>query len=131
MTVGEMIKELRIHKGLTQKQLGELCGGMADSAIRRYESGRANPKLATLKKIADALEVTIDILLGDNWSLYLPEFLKENSDNKENIYTQKASNAYFSDDEYTELELDEIKLFAEFIKSRRNQLSHRKENTPE
>ena len=131
MTVGEMIKELRIHKGLTQKQLGELCGGMADSAIRRYESGRANPKLGTLKKIADALEVTIDILLGDNWSLYFPEFLKENSDNKENIYTQKVRNAYFSDDEYTELELDEIKLFAEFIKSRRNQLSHRKEDTPD
>ena len=36
-SVGEIIKKLRIERGLTQKQLGELCE-MADSAIRRYEN---------------------------------------------------------------------------------------------
>ena len=35
MSVGENIKRIRKEKGLTQKQLGELCG-LADSAIRRY-----------------------------------------------------------------------------------------------
>ncbi len=58
MTIGEKIKTLRTKKGLTQKQLGDLCG-MADSAIRRYENGRANPKIETLQKIAAALEVNI------------------------------------------------------------------------
>lgn len=64
MNTGEKIKILRIKKGLTQKQLGEMCG-MADSAIRRYESERANPKLPTLQKIAVALNVPIEELYSD------------------------------------------------------------------
>lgn len=64
MTTGEKIKTLRQKKGLTQKQLGDLCG-MADSAIRRYENGRAKPKIETLKKIASALRVPITDLIQD------------------------------------------------------------------
>ncbi|MCH5249523.1 MAG: helix-turn-helix transcriptional regulator [Lachnospiraceae bacterium] len=64
MQIGENIKNLRIEKGMTQKQLGEKCG-IADSAIRRYELGGANPKRETLKKIADALGVSIYELTGE------------------------------------------------------------------
>lgn len=59
MDTGSKIKELRLKKGLTQKQLGELCG-MADSAIRRYENGRAKPKLETLHRIIHALNLSTD-----------------------------------------------------------------------
>lgn len=62
MNVGEQIKYYRKQKGYTQKQLGELCG-MADSAIRRYEAGRANPKIETLAKIANALDLTVEDFL--------------------------------------------------------------------
>lgn len=58
MSAGDNIKKIRKQKGLTQKQLGELCG-LADSAIRRYENGRANPKYETKKKIADALGTNV------------------------------------------------------------------------
>ena len=58
MTVGENIRRIRKEKGLTQNQLGELCG-LADSAIRRYENGGANPKFETLRKIANALDISI------------------------------------------------------------------------
>lgn len=56
MTIGEMIRILRKDKGLTQKELGQLCG-INESQIRRYELGlnNSNPKAETLKKIADAL----------------------------------------------------------------------------
>ncbi len=64
MSTPENIKRIRKEKGLTQKELGELCG-MADSAIRRYESGRANPKIETLKKIAIALDVSVSDLRDD------------------------------------------------------------------
>ena len=63
-SVGEIIKKLRIERGLTQKQLGELCE-MAYSAIRRYENGRANPKIETLQKIANALNVNVSELRND------------------------------------------------------------------
>lgn len=56
MTIGESIREARLKKGWTQKQLGDKCN-MADSAIRRYESDRGNPTIETLKRIATALEV--------------------------------------------------------------------------
>ena len=67
MSFGSKIKELRIEKGLTQKQLGELCG-MADSAIRRYESDRGNPTMKTLLRFASAHNVPIEVLYFDNIS---------------------------------------------------------------
>ena len=51
------------RKGLTQKKLGELCG-IADSNIRKYESGNQNPKIETLQKIADALDISVNRLLA-------------------------------------------------------------------
>ncbi|MBS5064555.1 MAG: helix-turn-helix transcriptional regulator [Hungatella hathewayi] len=65
MNVGEKIKSARLKKNLTQKQLGELCG-MADSAIRRYELGGANPKIETLRRIASALGVGLEEFMTDS-----------------------------------------------------------------
>ena len=56
VTIGEQIKLFRREKGLTQKQLADACG-MADSAIRKYESGNVRPKMATVSRIAKALGV--------------------------------------------------------------------------
>ncbi|MEY8331390.1 helix-turn-helix transcriptional regulator [Lachnospiraceae bacterium 48-33] len=58
MTVGEKIKKYRKEKGLTQKKLGELCG-INEANIRKYELGKANPKIETIEKIANALNVQI------------------------------------------------------------------------
>ncbi|MGH3102532.1 MAG: helix-turn-helix domain-containing protein [Gaiellaceae bacterium] len=44
----------RIEGGLTQTQLAEMCG-MHQSAIARLESGEHEPKLDTLRRIAQAL----------------------------------------------------------------------------
>ena len=63
MPTGTKIKEIRKQKGLTQKQLGDLCG-IADSNIRKYENGKQNPKIETLQKIADALECSLMSLIG-------------------------------------------------------------------
>lgn len=63
MTVGQKIRARRKELDMTQKQLGELCG-MADSAIRKYESGKIVPKQQTLHKIAIALRTTEWELLG-------------------------------------------------------------------
>ena len=61
MTVGENIRRIRLERNLTQKQLGELLG-TSEAYIRAYESGRRNPKPATLKKIADVLDVNSEVL---------------------------------------------------------------------
>lgn len=58
MTVGENIRKLRKERGLTQKQLGEMCG-IKEANIRKYELDKANPKIETIERIAQALEVPI------------------------------------------------------------------------
>lgn len=60
---GSKLKEIRIRKGLTQKQLGDLCG-IADSNLRKYESNKQNPKIETVRKIASALGIGIEVLEG-------------------------------------------------------------------
>lgn len=58
------IRELRQARGLTQKDLGAMCG-LAGSAIRRYESGRQTPKKETLNRIYNALGVCDTIIIGN------------------------------------------------------------------
>lgn len=64
MTTGERIRMVRLENGLTQKQVADACG-MADSAIRKYESGKIIPKPDTLQRIAAALGVSIYMILDD------------------------------------------------------------------
>ena len=55
-TIGRKIKKYRELEKLTQKESGERCG--IDAAnIRKYENGKQNPKVETVKKIAAALGI--------------------------------------------------------------------------
>lgn len=58
MTQGEMIRNLRISKNMTQKALAKKLG-VSETYISKYERDIRTPKLDTLKRIADALEVDI------------------------------------------------------------------------
>jgi len=56
--LGENIVRLRNNRGLRQIDLAiEL--NIDDSSLRRIESGRTNPTIITLKKIAEVLEVNL------------------------------------------------------------------------
>lgn len=79
MPTGTKIKELRKQKGLTQKQLGDMCG-IADSNIRKYENGKQNPKLETLQKIADALEVSINVFFDFKYMVEVEKNVMSNDD---------------------------------------------------
>lgn len=43
MAIGENIKKIRKEKGLTQKELGKLCG-MSEAQIRHYELNYKSPR---------------------------------------------------------------------------------------
>ncbi len=58
----EMIIKRRVEKRLTQKELAYKIG-TKQSAISRFESGRYNPTLSFLEKLADALEAKLKISL--------------------------------------------------------------------
>lgn len=95
----ENLKEARLKSGLSQKDLAENIG-VAKSTYSLYESGKREPNVDTIKKIASALNVSADMLLG-----------------LEAEPTTLA--AHFDGDEYTEDEMEEIKNFAAFVKNRR------------
>lgn len=63
MTPGERIKKLRKEKGMTQKELAKKLG-ISASQIGNYENGYRNPKLSTVRKIAEALEVPVSKITG-------------------------------------------------------------------
>ena len=57
-----LIKE-RVKRGLRQKDLAERIG-TKQSAISRLESGKYNPSLAFLNKVAEALHVKLKVTLS-------------------------------------------------------------------
>lgn len=63
LDIGKRIAELRKARGLNQEQLSELSL-LSRVTIAKYESGRVEPGAQALSRIADALEVTTDTLLG-------------------------------------------------------------------
>ena len=63
MTVGEKIRTYRKMRGISQKMLGELAGGINEVTIRKYEAGDRNPKPEQLLKIANALGISINIFM--------------------------------------------------------------------
>ncbi|WP_332032788.1 helix-turn-helix domain-containing protein [Kaistella sp.] len=64
--IGKKIRKVRLDKGLTQLDLvGKMQGDIDVTNISRIESGRTNPTIFTLYRLADALEVSILDLLKD------------------------------------------------------------------
>ena len=63
-SVGKRIQELRVSRGLTQVDLvGRIDGDIDTTNISRIESGRTNPTIYTLYRIAVALEVKLEELV--------------------------------------------------------------------
>lgn len=101
----KILKMLRNEKNMSQQELADALG-ISKSSINMYERGERQPNFETLETIADYFNVDIDYLLG-----------RTNKTTK--IIKPTIIAAHFDGDEYTEDELDEIKAFAEFVKSKR------------
>lgn len=57
------LQALREMRSLTQAELGKRAG-IAAASISHFETGQRAPSLVSLVKLADALEVSVDVLLG-------------------------------------------------------------------
>lgn len=64
MTMGEIIKDLRIKSGMTMDELGEKLG-VQKSAVRKWEKGAVeNIKRTTIQNMADIFDVDPCYLMG-------------------------------------------------------------------
>ena len=53
------IKQIRVRKKMTQLELASKIG-IEDSSLRRIESGKTNPTLKTIYRIASAFEIEVE-----------------------------------------------------------------------
>jgi transcriptional regulator with XRE-family HTH domain len=60
--VGENIKDFRMIRRLSRRALAELVG-LSGQAIWKIETGRSDPRLTNLNKIADALDTRVSALI--------------------------------------------------------------------
>ncbi len=60
--VARQVIEQRLARGLSQKELAELCG-TTQSAIARFEVAERPPRLDTVLRIANALDCELEVRL--------------------------------------------------------------------
>lgn len=61
--IGSKLKELRLNKNLSQRQIAELVG-ISKAMISSYELNAREPSLTTLMRLSALYHVSIDSLLG-------------------------------------------------------------------
>ena len=96
-SMGLRIKGLRESKKMSQSELAEKVGYKDKTAIAKVDLPQSK-----ISSFAKALDTTTSYLFSD-----------------EQIEKPTTIAAHFDGDEYTPEELDEIKAFAEFVKSKR------------
>lgn len=65
MTIGEIIKQARERKGLSQAEVGRRLG-VSKNAVNMWEAGANGPARKRLQDLADLLEIPPDLLLTDD-----------------------------------------------------------------
>jgi transcriptional regulator with XRE-family HTH domain len=66
--IGKKIKRKRMEAGLTQEKLAEICN-ISTSYLGHIERGSRRLSIETAVKIADFLNISLDILFLDNFDL--------------------------------------------------------------
>lgn len=92
--IGNTIRKLRKIKGLSQKEMADLCG-IAYSTYSNYENNNREPNQEVLQRIADNLDITIPDLINVNTLISIDEKRQKEAINKplteyqnEFIYTE-------------------------------------------
>lgn len=78
---GERLKRIRQWRGMSQEELGQAIG-TSQAQIGRYETGKAQPTAQIVIRLAKALSVPSDYLLG---LIEEPQFPHDLSDKEREI----------------------------------------------
>ena len=104
--IGKRLKLLREEMGLKQIDIAEMLG-VSRTTYTQYETEKSEPDLATVAKLAEIYNTSVDFILG-----------------KTDIRTPiETLAAHHEGEDWTEQELEDIEKFKEFVKSRRKNKS--------
>jgi len=62
---GPVLRRLRFEKGLSQEALADRAGMASHAHLCRLESGRKQPTVEMLFRLADALEVPASVIVAE------------------------------------------------------------------
>ena len=111
MGLGLELKKILKDKGMSVAELSRLSGVSANTLYAIISRDSSDISLSTLYKISDALNLeTDDFAILD---------MKTNPEKWGLNNNKITSAAHFDGNEYTDEELEEIRQFAEFVKSKR------------
>ena len=106
MSVDDRIRTRRMKLGITQTQLAK-AAKLTPAAISQFESGARKPSFDALSKLATALKVTTDYLLGRKQPSY-----------EDILADPKVSVMFRGLMEFTEKDKETMLEFYEFLKNR-------------
>lgn len=148
MAIGNRLKQLLDDRGITVKDFAQQIGVPPTTLYSFIKRDSQNAKMDLIIKICDGLGISVKDLLTsqeeidgetapvldltcfdttEQINVVLDMLYKDKSIRVQNAKTGEVKEykepstiaAHFDGDEYTEEELDEIKKFAEFVKSKR------------
>jgi transcriptional regulator with XRE-family HTH domain len=108
MSVAKRIKNRRMKLGMTQTELARTAK-LTPAAISQFESGSRKPSFDALSKLASALKVTTDYLLGRKQPSY-----------EDILADPKVSVMFRGLMELSEKDKNTMLEFYEFLKNRNN-----------
>lgn len=112
----ERLKIARKAKKMTQEQLAAVIM-VERSSVGKYESANVIPSPEVLKRIADALDVSVDYLLErTNTKVDIASTEKENNNTEHELKVALFGGA----DEVTDEMWEEVKDYAKYIKQKHN-----------
>lgn len=83
------IKELRLERGLGQKELGKLLG-VGQTTISAWEMGKNEPDYRSIRTMAEMFGVSTDYLMGYNTQILKGETTMKLSDWKDVLLLQEV-----------------------------------------
>ena len=122
MALGSKLKQLLNDRNITVKDFAESIGVPPTTIYSFIKRDSTTGKLELINKIATGLNMSMENFLENDDIKIFNKHVKEVGEAM-GLPEEKASTiaAHFDGDEYTEEELEEIKKFAEFVKSKRKE----------
>lgn len=116
MDFPQTLKNLREKHGISQKKLADAID-VSQASIGYWEKGERTPSAEAVQRLATYFNISMAELMGvGNIAERGLKILDEIRNTNKHPNTLAA---HFDGSEYTEEELEEIKKFAEFVKSKR------------
>ncbi|MBQ4443618.1 MAG: helix-turn-helix transcriptional regulator [Clostridia bacterium] len=114
LSIGERLCNLRQSRKMTQKDLATIMN-VSDKTISKWETGENEPDIASIKKITEVFEVSLDLVLNGVPSCENDEkALKLIQDTKEYGQASKAINDFYKNEcPYQEIESSSLFIIIE------------------